>query len=100
MVGGLPAMTPQTQSEGLFPTLEKTALQVVLPSDAGEGQRRALLVCLQGSEQAGCRAKSRACFTLFCMIKACACLWHPGTLLSPRSSSVVAFPPAKLTKPC
>lgn len=58
MVEGLPATAPQTQTKGFFPTLEKTALQVVLPRDAGEGQLRALLVCLQGSEQAGCRAKS------------------------------------------
>lgn len=38
--------------------LAKIALQVALPSGAGEGQIRALLLCLQGSEHTGDQAES------------------------------------------
>lgn len=54
----LPAITAPTQTKGFFTILEKISLQVVLPSDAGEGQIHALLVCLQGSEHAGCHTES------------------------------------------
>lgn len=42
----LPVVTPQIQTKGFFTILEKIVLQVALPSDAGEGQIRALLICL------------------------------------------------------
>lgn len=46
----LPVVTPQT---GFFTILGEISLQVALPSDAGEGQIRAFLICLQGGEPAG-----------------------------------------------
>ena len=54
----VPVITPRTQTKGFFTILEKIALQVVLPSDAGEEQIPALLVCLQGSEHARCHIES------------------------------------------
>lgn len=39
-------VTPQIQTKGFFTILEEIVLQVALPSDAGEGQIHALLICL------------------------------------------------------
>lgn len=50
---------------------EEIVLWVALPSNAGEGQMCALLICLEGGEPAGGHFKRRAHFQAFCMIKAC-----------------------------
>lgn len=66
----LSVVTPQIQTKGFFTILEEIALQLALPSDAGESQI-ALLICLQGDESAGGHFKRWAHFQVFCMIKAC-----------------------------